>query len=460
MIIQKLPDELLVQISNHLETPKDLSNLVLCCRHFYSLATPALYSSFNDGEPQQILKFLSTIMARSDLARYVKTFTSSGPHSHWSETTSFLVDAMSVTLKAELAKIWESERLVGDRWYDAISGGQGQVCAWEAVVGLFMLLLPNLSTLSLPRYHDTAEYSICIPVIATHAVHLQDSGISSPYALTNLRDIEIGIFSDDEGAVHWTLETIFPLKSIRSITAEYNFYYDFYNQNIAALAGPFPHVTHFSLQRSDIAPSAFATLLKPFSNLTHLKYSNYGEAEPPFSFYPHEMRLAIIHLHKSLQELVIINNQEMIEEMDYLMGENEGLPLGSLLEFHNLRRLEGTIRTLVGRRLGDPGSDSHLPKDLPTGPWECENTRFAQSLPEELEELVLRVCFEDVFAVVEALFEKRRQGQLKRMRLITLVFAYGITRNKFASESSRCVDEGKRLGIAVARREEECPGSK
>lgn len=55
-----------------------------------------------------------------------------------------MVDAMSITLKAELAKICGNERQRGG-WYDAISGCKGQVGAWEAVVAMFMLLLPNLS---------------------------------------------------------------------------------------------------------------------------------------------------------------------------------------------------------------------------------------------------------------------------------------------------------------------------
>jgi hypothetical protein len=140
-----------------------------------------------------------------------------------------------------------------------------------------------------------------------------------------------------------------------------------------------------------MSPLVFRTLLKPFPNVTHSTYSNYGEAEPPFSFYPHEMRLIITHSQPSLQELTIINTQEEIETVDYLMGENEGLPLGSLVKFHNLRRLEAMVRTLVGRRPGDPGFDSSLPKDLQTGSRVCENTRFAESLPEELE-LVLKAC--------------------------------------------------------------------
>ena len=200
-------------------------------------------------------------------------------------------------------------------------------------------------------------------------------------------------------------------------------------------------MTHFSLQGSDLPPLVFGTL-KPFCNLKHLTYSNYGEAEPPFSFCPHEVRLGIIHLQPSLKELTIINNQDEIEIMDYLMGENEGLLLGSLVEFYKLRRHEAMVRTLVGRRLGDPGFDSSLPEDLDTGSRVCENTRFAESLPEELEELVLKACLKDVFAVVKMLFERRRQGAYKSMKVVTLDFAYGISLDEVTEEGSRCVAEG------------------
>jgi hypothetical protein len=44
-------------------------------------------------------------MAWPALALYIKTFISSGPRSHWEDTTLFLVDVMSITLKAELTKI-------------------------------------------------------------------------------------------------------------------------------------------------------------------------------------------------------------------------------------------------------------------------------------------------------------------------------------------------------------------
>ena len=124
------------------------------------------------------------------------------------------------------------------RWYDAISGRKGQVGAWEAAVAMFMLLLPNLSTLSLPCYHDTGEDEKCIPVVVARAVQLQDSNIPSPYALKNLRNIELGILSDDE-AVHWKLKTFYPFKSIRSIASAYSLYNDFHSRISQLSQGPF-----------------------------------------------------------------------------------------------------------------------------------------------------------------------------------------------------------------------------
>jgi hypothetical protein len=458
MILPNLPDELLIQISYHLELSKDLSNLVLSCRRLHLLAIPTLYSTFNDhGDPARMFQFLSTILARPDLAAYVKTLISSGPHPYWEEITIFMVDAMSPRLKAELAKMWADERR-RDVWYKAMSGGGGQVDAWEAAIAFYMLILPNLSTLGLPRFHDMGDGEArCIPMAVNRAIQLQDSKTLSPYDLRNLRNIEIGLLSDNEGAVHSTSKSFFGLKSIRTVASDFNFCNE--PDEISPITGTRPQVTHFSLTRSDIPPSAFATILKPFCNLTHLICSNYGAAEPPFSFYPQELRLGITQLKSTLQELTIVNNQEEIETVDYLMGENEGLPFGSLVEFQKLRRLEGTVRTLVGRRLGDPGFDSDAPKDSPKRSRGHENARFAESLPEALEELVLRACLNDIFVVVEALLERRRRGALKRLKGVTLIFAYGISLDEVVEEGSSCVDQGKKLGIIVKKLEGTNPRS-
>jgi len=76
-MLRKLPEELIIQISYHLEVTKDLVNLVLCGRRFHRLATHALYCTFvDDGSWLRISQFLSMILTRLDLASHVKTFSS------------------------------------------------------------------------------------------------------------------------------------------------------------------------------------------------------------------------------------------------------------------------------------------------------------------------------------------------------------------------------------------------
>jgi hypothetical protein len=72
-------------------------------------------------------------------------------------------------------------------------------------------------------------------------------------------------------------------------------------------------------------------------------------------------------------------------------------------------------------------------------------------LPEELEELVLKACLKDVFVVVKMLFERRRQGAYKSMKVATLAFAYGISLDEATEEWSRCVAEGQKLGTVVSK---------
>jgi hypothetical protein len=48
---------------------------------------------------------------------------------------------------------------------------------------------------------------------------------------------------------------------------------------------------------------------------------------------------------------------------------------------------------------------------------------------------------------------------LKSVKVITLVFAYGISLDEVAEEWLRCVVKGQKLGIVVSRREGEYPGS-
>jgi hypothetical protein len=96
-----------------------------------------------------MLKFLLTIIARPDLAPYVKTLLCAGPHTYTGEKPPLIADNVRSRIKAELSKAGVKEDM-GDNWCEKLSG-LAKDGAWEATVALLMLLLPNLTTLGIPR---------------------------------------------------------------------------------------------------------------------------------------------------------------------------------------------------------------------------------------------------------------------------------------------------------------------
>jgi hypothetical protein len=254
---------------------------------------------------------------------------------------------------------------------------------------------------------------------------------------------------------------IFQLRSIKNVISRYNFANR--AKNIEDIPRVLPNVTHLSLKESNINPLIFAKLLKPFCNLIHLTYTSWGGSDPSFSFSPHEIRTGIMHLEQSLQELTIINQHEEIdanEEMDteHEIEEDEYQPLGTLVGFQKLRRLEATVRTLVGGRRSDSHSLFAVLEDFDMEHYLQQISLFAENLPEALEELVLRTCPIHVYLLVTALFDRRRQGSLKRMKAITLGFQNRFSQEKVEEKSSDWVDDSKKLGIVVSIREGEFPG--
>jgi hypothetical protein len=153
MNIQRLPDGMIIQISNQLDSQRDLSNLAVCCHDFYRLTVPVLYSIFSEVGGQKMLKFLLTIIARPDLAPYVKALLCVGPHTYKGEKPTLIADDARSRIKAELSKAGVKEDM-RDSWCEKLCD-LAKDGAWEATIALLMLLLPNLSTLGMPRYHET-----------------------------------------------------------------------------------------------------------------------------------------------------------------------------------------------------------------------------------------------------------------------------------------------------------------
>jgi hypothetical protein len=130
-------------------------------------------------------------------------------------------------------------------------------------------------------------------------------------------------------------------------------------------------------------------------------------------------------------------------------------PIGSLLDFRRLRRLDISVIALTGRVGTDKtGYDiSHgavRPRDVLTHE---QNLRLVDSLPDALEELSLRTCFGDIYLVMEVLFERRRNGGLQRLQKVALYFQKDFSGERILNDESgiQCEMEGMHLGIRVTR---------
>ena len=244
-----------------------------------------------------------------------------------------------------------------------------------------------------------------------------------------------------------TAQAFLRLKSIRKIVSEMNYRNN--DSDTIPFQGVVPNVTHLTLKNSDLAFSlVFGNLLQLFCNLTHFIYSKYAEPEPDFAFLPDQMRLGIMHLKHTLRELTIINHQEELVTVKYPVGEGEGMPFGFLVELQRLRHLEASVSILVGRRQDTSVDARNLPDAFSDG----EETRFAASLPDSLEDLFLRICFPNIFAVVEASFKRRLQGGWRKMRTVELVFAdgpHGLDLNGIEEEGADCATLGRRVDVVV-----------
>ncbi len=123
---------------------------------------------------------------------------------------------------------------------------------------------------------------------------------------------------------------------------------------------------------------------------------------------------------------------------------NQGA-FGPLNGFQSLRRLEATVFNLVGpvpRAIFDEGYAAVLEKR------HRQRLRLVESLPMSLEELVLWNCREEIGEIVNLLLERRRQGEMMKLKRVDLVFLGKLD----VEEASRWQSEGEMFSLVVTAR--------
>jgi hypothetical protein len=73
--------------------------------------------------------------------------------------------------------------------------------------------------------------------------------------------------------------------------------------------------------------------------------------------------------------------------------------------------------------------------------------RFAEALPENLEDIVMENCTNTIYAVMAVLFDNKRAGILQKLGAVKLVLQWGMREGSVEAEHR--IEDGKTLGIMV-----------
>ena len=428
-------------------SPNTLANVALCCRKWNELVTPILYPTIID-EKSHTIKFLRTLLHRPDLASYVKTYSADFP---WVDTIEpNLIKSHRAQIRTIAKTICLGKDLSED-WYEMVFGPLQDSDTGDALTALIISLLPNLSTLELPNEKQLGLY---IVLIIEKASHLQLAGTPGPYC--NLQHVEVNGFDNDNSF----FEFIAPFAKLPSMThltfgdarmEEEDF------EGVGLLA---PHITHLSFTQGDIHPHTISPLLAHFPSLTHFSYIHQSQDGTQYPFLPLYLREGIQHLQHSLEEMIIVNREKDFEEewqVNWNEETNEDLvtynwifepesrAFGPLNGFQSLRRLEATVFNLVGpvpRAIFDEGHAAVLEKKY------RQRLRLVESLPMSLEELVLWNCREEIGEIMNLLLDRRRQGEMMKLKRVDLVFLGKLD----VEEASRWQSEGEMFSLVVTAR--------
>ncbi|PMD39353.1 hypothetical protein L207DRAFT_513812 [Hyaloscypha variabilis F] len=489
MGLNSLPSELKVIIFRHLHDDHrnndDLTQVVRCCRNFYNLAIPILYSSFNSETKARSFALLQTLLNAPGLGRHFQRLIGlreefdqspefldvfSRPRFHFDTKTEGLEEALENgchdnNMRRRWSQTFSLDRCYEDgKWFD-VPGN------WDSITALLILLLPNV--LEFQLHFDTAKTTDhqleFIPYVFAQALRLQNSNLQSTYCLRHLRDIWLSV---DKSSDSKSLDEILPFLQLRTIR-----HVSLYNSNTDEgsdddMKVPIPHVTHLSfLPTSDIDSRCLGNFLKAFTGLMSFSYVHWSRFDNFHShpWIPSKIREGLLYSKDSLRELTLVNEMEdgyftsnysprgRYVPRRWLEHELEPRvhPIGSLLDFRQLRRLDISVIALTGRVGTDKtGYDiSHgtvRPRDVLTHE---QNLRLVDSLPDALEELSLRTCFGDIYLVMEVLFERRRNGGLQRLQKVALYFQKDFSEERILNDESgiQCEMEGMYLGIRVTR---------
>jgi hypothetical protein len=388
MSLDKLSNELLVEIAlwldSQLWTKQSLLNLALCSRRLNIIATPIIYSSFDDGCEEVLPVFLRTLLAKPELGLRVKSFSVTMVQAERSRAMVDIgQDFHRVTSAVERLSTLKSANN-SMAWINCIHFGD-----WHALVALALFHLPNLKEIKLCRYDTENPYDQDLARGCLHSVPATLSFMGSTGAhLSFLESIEI-LADPLFGLNYPSVLPFFRLSSVKTVLFNGVIGVDF-DDPLELF-----NTEELALHESCCYGESMIRFLGCFSQLKSFIYEHDASYQN-IEFDAASLGKAIAHLKPSL-EYLRINNVE-VEDEDSSSDDRQFGLLGSLHEFLSLGILETDAGILLGSDHGNiallegalPGhtSRSTLYKLLPLSLQYLELTRCSTSIVEQLWDLV------------------------------------------------------------------------
>lgn len=365
MPLDQLPKELLVGVLENIGDVENRAQVSLASKRLHEAIEPMLYSSFRQTGREATGAFIRTILKKPHVVRYVKSFTAHSINSRYALATELRPVSTILprtNFKQKIAQMMSRISLIShvqdapwigidaDEWLTDFYRSY-----WDACTAFLLLLLPNIEQIQLRVYESSlSNYGERdSPRYLTKAFSGASQQTKTFLAWhKTLRSITIENWKEC-GPLIGSLAVFSGFESIKSFTilGSEDFDEEYYEDAKIPLIAD---LTSLSLLSSNIEADTLKDFLSHCSQLKYLEYfhkevsDRYGPPDAhDNNFSPAEFGRGIDHLHKILEELVVVAS-------DYWLNMMPFNPLGSLAGFEVLRLFDTTECILLGRDKTDP----------------------------------------------------------------------------------------------------------
>lgn len=452
MSLLRLPDEIVLEITEYMTTVSDRCNVSSSCARLHALIEPLLYSAYVQIRKTAAALFLRTILDKPHLVKHVRTFTVHSINSAYARDDPITDPVQTEIYQRKIQDIvWaEAEPFKADKWVEDLRHDLD--C--NAYTALILYLLSNVEELTLRLWsHELEEFSAPFTnhlfrvLRRTEATKLDSAdwipSDTTRFQRNTVKRVTLESWDEEAPLVKWcsAFDEYESLESI-SILGSSDF-------ELSVSGTKKKRYRNLSLLSTDVPSYILEQYLPHFPFLRRFEYSQQAvelQNDGPTASYelsPGVLVRGIQHLKSCLEELVLWCS-------DYWLNMEAFEPLGSLVEFTQLCSLDVTACMLIGRDLTQPSYHG----------WDIDHQRYQDdelrdsigNLPSSLEKLVVRSSIIDILDWLHVLYNGLEDGtsHLKKLRSIKC-FQLPTAKIHFDGPDSqiRWHDRAERLGIEL-----------